>query len=85
MIVIADTTPINYFVMKSALLILDESRGRQTAIGRGFNITGTVGLLDRAGARGLIDVSSAIARLRRTSFRVSPQILNTLLKRYRSG
>ena len=68
MIVAADTTPINYLILTDLTHIL---------------FTGTIGLLDRAGARGLIDVREAIVRLRETSFRVSPRLLNTLLDRYK--
>jgi len=69
--------------LSADLLILDESRGRYAALSRGFNITGTVGLLDQAGARGLVNVPTAIARLRQTSFRLSPRLLNTWLDRYK--
>ncbi len=70
--------------LQADLILLDENRGRREAINRGFNVTGTVGLLDRAGARGLIDVPTAVARLRQTTFRVSPRLLNVLLGRYKS-
>jgi predicted nucleic acid-binding protein len=69
--------------LQADLILLDENRGRREAINRGFNVTGTMGLLDRAGARGLIDVPTAVARLRQTTFRVSPRLLNTLLGRYK--
>ena len=90
MIVIADTTPLNDLILIDLAPILselfgqDEIRGRREASRRGFNITGTVGLLDRAGARGLSDVPTTVARGRQTNFRVSPQLLNTLLDRYKS-
>jgi predicted nucleic acid-binding protein len=70
--------------LQADLILLDENRGRREAINRGFNVTGTVGLLDRAGARGLIDVPTAVARLRQTAFRISPRLLNVLLDRYKS-
>lgn len=70
--------------LKADLLILDESRGRQAATNRGFNIPGTLGLVDKAGARGLIDVPDAIVRLRQTSFCASPRLLNFLLNRHRA-
>ena len=70
--------------LQADLILLDENRGRQEAIDRGFNVTGTVGLLDRAGARGLIDVPTAVAQLRQTNFRVSPRLFKALLDRYKS-
>ena len=70
--------------LQADLILLDENRGRREAINRGFNVTGTVGLLDRAGARGLIDVPTAVARLRQTTFCISPRLLNALLDRYKS-
>lgn len=70
--------------LQADLILLDENRGRREAIDRGFNVTGTVGLLDRAGTRGLIDVPTAVSRLRQTTFRVSPRLLNALLDRYKS-
>jgi predicted nucleic acid-binding protein len=68
--------------LQADLLLLDERLGRQEAMDRGFTIAGTVGLLDRAGARSLIDVPTAVARLRQTNFRAAPRLLNALLDRY---
>ena len=70
--------------LQADLILPDERLGRQEATSRGFNVAGTVGLLDRAGARGLIDVPTAVARLRQTTFRASPRLLNALLDRYKS-
>ena len=62
------------------LLIIDESRGRQEAKRRQLPFTGTLGVL-RAGARvGLLDLSSAVARLRQTSFHIAQDVLDKLVK-----
>ena len=70
--------------LQADLILLDEHLGRQEATDRRFNIAGTIGLLDRAGARGLIDVPTAVAKLRQTTFRASPRLLTALLDRYKS-
>ena len=69
--------------LQADLLLIDERLGRQAAIDRKFNVTGTVGILDRAATRGLIDIAEAVSRLRQTNFRVSPRLLNTLLDRHK--
>jgi predicted nucleic acid-binding protein len=58
-----------------ALLLLDEAKGRKAAIECGLRVVGTLALLDRAAARGVIDLQDALDRLRRTSFRASPRLL----------
>ena len=42
-------------------------------------MTGTLGVLDRAAERGLIDLASAVASLRQTNFRIDPSLLEQLL------
>jgi predicted nucleic acid-binding protein len=69
--------------LQADLILLDERLGRQEAAERKFSLTGTVGILDRAGTRGLIDIAVAVARLRQTNFRVSPRLLNALLDRHK--
>ncbi len=64
-----------------SLLLLDEAKGRDAAILRGLQVVGTLGLLDRAAARGLIDLQDALNRLRRTTFRASPKLLEGLTRR----
>ena len=66
------------------LVLLDENRGRREALSRGFNVAGTLGLLDRAAAKGLINVPTAVSQLRQTTFRISPRLLNALLDRHKS-
>jgi predicted nucleic acid-binding protein len=61
-------------------LIIDESRGRQEAQRRHLPFTGTLGIL-RAGAKsGLLDLKSAVRRLRLTSFHVSEDVLDRLIE-----
>ncbi len=41
----------------------------------------TVGLLEQVGIHGLLELPEAIARLRRTNFRIHPTVLDTVLAR----
>lgn len=62
-------------VLNADLLLLDENLERQAARQRKLKVTGTLGLLDRAASRGLIDLSVAMDRLTQTNFRISPKLL----------
>jgi predicted nucleic acid-binding protein len=68
--------------LNANLVILDEKAARQAAQALGFRITGLLGILDLAASRDLIDLPTAIARLRQTNFRVSSQLLESLLHKY---
>ena len=61
-------------------LIIDESRGRQEAKRRHLPFTGTLGILRAAANQGLLDLRNAVDHLRQTSFHVSQDILDELLK-----
>lgn len=63
-------------------LIIDDRDGRQEAIRRGLRVTGTLGALDEAAERGLIDLAEALTRLGQTSFRASPALLQSFFDRY---
>lgn len=62
-----------------ALLLIDESKGRRVAKRLGVRFIGTLGLLDQAARRGILDLPSAIESLLQTTFYVSPDILKALL------
>ena len=60
-------------------IIMDETLGRGEALRRGLKIIGTLGVLRDAHRAGLVDLGSAIERLKRTTFRASPQVLQAIL------
>jgi hypothetical protein len=64
---------------QDVLLLMDEGRGRREAQRRRLRITGTLGALNDAASRGWVDLSSAFERLRQTTFRASPSLLQSLL------
>ena len=69
--------------VKAAALLLDDRRGRAAAVRYGLRVTGTVGLLEAAAARGLIDLPSAIRKLRETNARLDEDVLTSALARDR--
>lgn len=66
---------------KSAILIIDDLKGRKEAIRLGFKITGTLGVLYRLKKEGLISsLKSSIIQLTEMGFRISPKIIDEILK-----
>ncbi len=63
-------------------LLMDEKKGRRVALGRKLPVVGTVGLLERAALRGLIDFRTAFAALRNTEFYVSRVLEADYLSRF---
>ena len=61
------------------LILMDDRSGVGVAHRRGIAVTGTLGVLDLAARRGLIDLASAFDRLKATNFRYSPEIMEALL------
>ena len=67
----------------ATLLLMDDRRGVDAAKRKGFRVTGTLGILDLAAQRRLVDLPAAFARLRRTTFRCPDDIMEHLLARHR--
>jgi predicted nucleic acid-binding protein len=63
----------------TALILLDEKKGRQAARERGLAVAGTLGVIDLAARRGLINLVDAVKKLERTTFRASPQLIRAIL------
>jgi predicted nucleic acid-binding protein len=60
-------------------IIKDETLVRSEALARGLRIIGTLGVLREAHRAGLLDLPTAIARLKATTFHASPQVLQAIL------
>jgi predicted nucleic acid-binding protein len=67
--------------IRADLLLMDDRAGVRGARKKGLIVVGTIGVLDLAAARGLIDLGTVVARLRTTNFRYSPRLLDELLSR----
>jgi len=65
--------------LQADLLLMDEREGVEEARRLGLVVTGTLGVLDRAAERKLIELAPAIARLRQTNFRIDPAVPDRLL------
>lgn len=66
-------------LFKAHLILIDDRKGAAVAVNKGFETTGTLGILDLAAKRGLIDLRDALDRLKRTNFRYRQAILDALL------
>lgn len=66
--------------LKADLLLIDEVCGRKAAGDRHLHFTGTVGILELAADRGLLDLSDAFARLKKTDFWISSELLDERLR-----
>jgi predicted nucleic acid-binding protein len=64
------------------LILMDDRAGAAVAHRRGFTVTGTLGVLDLAARRGIIDLARAFETLRTTNFRYRPEIMDALLAQY---
>jgi len=64
------------------LILMDDRAGVAVAHRQGLTVTGTLGVLDLATQRGLIDLAAAFARLKATNFRYRPEIMDALLAQH---
>jgi predicted nucleic acid-binding protein len=65
--------------VRSDYVLLDDRRARQRARLRGVKVVGTLGILIKAAEKGLINLNEAIDDLKKTNFRASPELLESLL------
>jgi predicted nucleic acid-binding protein len=62
-------------------VLMDDRAGRNAAIHCGLAVVGTIGLLEQAAARGLIELPQAMERLRQTNARLDSELIHAALER----
>jgi predicted nucleic acid-binding protein len=67
------------------LILIDDHRGAPAARDKGLEVTGTLGILDLAARRGMVDLADALGRLRTTNFRRREELFDALLKQHKRG
>jgi len=67
---------------RADLLLIDERDGTAAARARGLTVIGTLGILDRAASRGLVDLPTMFARLLNTTFHSPLGLMATMLEQY---
>ena len=67
--------------LRAMLLLIDDADGRDVAERHALAAMGTLGILDNAALRGLVDLPSALARLQATTFRARRELFEALLAR----
>jgi predicted nucleic acid-binding protein len=65
--------------LRADLVLMDDRQGTRAALASGLEVVGTMGILQRAALRGMVDLSDAFDRLKRTNFRYRQEIMDRLL------
>lgn len=64
------------------LILIDEKAGRQAAINLGLKVSGTIGLLELAAKRKLLNLTEAFEALKQTDFWIAPEFLDERLQQF---
>lgn len=65
----------------AAAILMDDRAGRSAAIHCGLAVVGTIGLLEQAAMRGIIELPPTLTRLRQTNARLDPELIQAALAR----
>lgn len=72
--------------LEAELLLIDERKGRAKARALGRNLTGTIGVLLLARAKGIeTDLQAELGQLRTHGFRISEELLERVLKEHETS
>jgi hypothetical protein len=64
------------------LILIDDRKGAAIARRKGFEVTGTLGILDLAARRGMVGLADTLTRLRTTNFRGRNELFDALLRQH---
>jgi len=67
--------------IKAAAVLIDDRAGRRAAQHCGLAVIGTIGLLEEAAARDLLELPPTMERLRQTNARLDPDLIRAALER----
>ncbi len=67
--------------IRADAVIMDEQDGRNAALSRQLRVTGTLGVLDEAAERGLLDFPKSVSLLKGTSFHATDKLYQRFLDR----
>jgi len=67
--------------LKAHLVLIYDRDGAREATRSGLKVVGTLGILEEAARRGIIDIEQEIKKLKVTNFRASDQLYQTILER----
>lgn len=67
--------------ISAAAILIDDRKGRLEASRRGLQVAGTIGILEAAARRGLIDFTVVIMRLKQTGARLDNDLIENALQR----
>jgi predicted nucleic acid-binding protein len=76
-----ETEAISLALELGAQLLVDERLGREAASSRGVRVAGTLAVLSLAAERKLLDLPSAVNKLRATTFRASAALYQAVLRK----
>ena len=69
-------------LLHANLVLMDDRNAYEEAVRRNLRAVGTLGVLAEAAAQQLIDLPKVLEQLQHTNFFISPQVLQSLTKRF---
>lgn len=67
--------------VKAVALLMDDRAGRVAAVRCGLAVIGTIGILEAAAARGLLNLTESLRKLQTTNMRLDSELVEAALRR----